>query len=767
MTIYSLDTKARTPRPLLQATIGQGSSRLWSSERSGKGDDRAEMRKLIDRYSMWVHRCVSINAQTAAAVPFKLLSTRTTGNLSLYGRKGARPNGPMRRYLSGKCELKPGQIARKKFHGNLDDATEILQHPVLDLLHDINDWTDGYQFREALYSDYQIFGRAFVHLVGVPGLAPEQLWRMEPHKTRVLPDPTNFVRAFRYGDKPDEVDFSIEEVLWFRTYDPLDPWGGIGPLEAWLRTIDASDMIAEFQYDLFKNHGSPDYVLLSEAEASDPQKRQMRTEWTRLFGRMFRRVSSLAFLHGKPKPELLRLNDTPRDLEYSQGEAAKRDMIGQAFGVPKSILTTDDVNRANARETNEQHMRCTIWPMIQRVEDVLNERLLPMFGDGLVLVHDNPIPEDEEVRILVRKSKLEAGWSVNELRIEEGEEPLDDENADKPMIASGLTLLEKVGEMQDPFGFGGGASPSSSSSPPASEPDSKMFDFVPLRRVEVQPALALPEPKELSHHTLWMQAYAGTLNGECPTCEIKAADPELPYLVLLTEDIRRALRAQLKDIASGVKELGIEEALVRAAAPESLARLIEDIGPRFRATLERGMEAGIRRMPGIGVAFDVQNPQVQEFIDGYVVRLARQLNGTTLHSMEKLIGEQLRAGGGIAEVANAIRRLDDTTTGYRAEMIARTETARAYVEGQQAAWKQSGVVKGKQWLLAPNPCEFCKAAAREYAGKVLPLQEAFYRAGAVLNGTDGGRMRLDYSDVTGPPLHPHCRCDLVPVLEGE
>jgi len=28
-------------------------------------------------------------------------------------------------------------------------------------------------------------------------------------------------------------------------------------------------------------------------------------------------------------------------------------------------------------------------------------------------------------------------------------------------------------------------------------------------------------------------------------------------------------------------------------------------------------------------------------------------------------------------------------------------------------------------------------------------------------------MRLNYEDVQAPPLHPNCRCDLVPILVEE
>jgi hypothetical protein len=117
-----------------------------------------------------------------------------------------------------------------------------------------------------------------------------------------------------------------------------------------------------------------------------------------------------------------------------------------------------------------------------------------------------------------------------------------------------------------------------------------------------------------------------------------------------------------------------------------------------------------------------------------------------------------------AGIAEAIRGTGAFDTA-RATTIARSETARAYTHGTEEGWKQSGVVKGKRWLLAPGACEFCRAAAKSYAGRTVGLGDPFYERGAVLTGTDGGTMNLDYDNVDGPPLHPNCRCDLAAVTE--
>ena len=80
----------------------------------------------------------------------------------------------------------------------------------------------------------------------------------------------------------------------------------------------------------------------------------------------------------------------------------------------------------------------------------------------------------------------------------------------------------------------------------------------------------------------------------------------------------------------------------------------------------------------------------------------------------------------------------------RAESIARTETAIADVEGNVMAYEDTGLVGGKEWLTAPGCCPACA----ELDGKIVPLDGYFVP----------GSYRKNV------PLHPGCRCDLLPVL---
>ena len=82
----------------------------------------------------------------------------------------------------------------------------------------------------------------------------------------------------------------------------------------------------------------------------------------------------------------------------------------------------------------------------------------------------------------------------------------------------------------------------------------------------------------------------------------------------------------------------------------------------------------------------------------------------------------------------------------RASMIAVTETTRAYASGNEAAWRASQVVEGKEWMTAYDEavCPICAPLS----GKIVKLNESFGR-------------------VDKPPAHVNCRCWIVPVVIGD
>ena len=119
------------------------------------------------------------------------------------------------------------------------------------------------------------------------------------------------------------------------------------------------------------------------------------------------------------------------------------------------------------------------------------------------------------------------------------------------------------------------------------------------------------------------------------------------------------------------------------------------------------------------------------------------ITNTTRKALQATIETAIEEGYSVAQLKDAIVE-DYAFSPDRAETIARTEMATAHVAGNMIAYRASGVVVGKKWLLALNPCPICEANAEV---GIIPLDEEFP------SGDDA------------PPVHPNCECDVAPITD--
>ena len=166
-------------------------------------------------------------------------------------------------------------------------------------------------------------------------------------------------------------------------------------------------------------------------------------------------------------------------------------------------------------------------------------------------------------------------------------------------------------------------------------------------------------------------------------------------------------------------------------------------------------------------AFNIDDPLVQEYLEDYVFTFANNINTTTEELLREAMKSGMSDGLGMTGIAEKIEGLYDTWGKWRSMLIARTETIRASNRAAAMAYRQSGVVSGKEWLVTRDDrlCPLCAPLN----GKVIDLDKNFFDKGTeyTIGEADNAiTMKLDYEDVESPPLHPNCRCALVPWFEG-
>ena len=102
----------------------------------------------------------------------------------------------------------------------------------------------------------------------------------------------------------------------------------------------------------------------------------------------------------------------------------------------------------------------------------------------------------------------------------------------------------------------------------------------------------------------------------------------------------------------------------------------------------------------------------------------------------------------------------------RAEMLAQTGAIWAYGEGAVQRYAAEGIAV-MEWLTADDDlrCPFCA----DMNGKRIETGDKFFQSGDVFSIEGAGALKIPGGvrgfDVKHPPLHPNCRCTIIPVVD--
>lgn len=390
------------------------------------------------------------------------------------------------------------------------------------------------------------------------------------------------------------------------------------------------------------------------------------------------------------------------------------------------------VNRAVANTSREQSLAEGLAPMKNWVKALIDEVISDHFGfDDIEFgwVDDDVSTPKERAEI----AAIYVGAKVvtpDEIRADLGKEPLTQEQRDAAWPAP----PPMPGNEEDPE-----PPPGKGEKPEVDDPEKEAVakSKKGLRPIDRErPAVGRTRKK-------MAKAVAGFLAAQAP----KIADQLTELMGLEKSDQGGGVREKARRIVESL-ELADWEDLADVAEPYLAAMAVsggaealkqvaidaDDVDDLMRERAERWAADRAAEMVGMKWVDDelVPNPNAQW-----------QITEGTRDRLRSVTEQAIDEGWSAQEMASAIKD-DYAFSAERAEVIARTEIANADIAGSVEGWKASGLVQQKEWLTAAECCDECQ----EMNGKLAPIDGTFE----------------DGKDV---PLHPQCRCDVLPVIEDE
>lgn len=664
------------------------------------------------------------------------------------------------------------------------DVREIDTHPVLDLLSRANMHTTKFDLFYMTQSYLELAGEApWLLKRDKKGGEPTEIYLLRPDLLTVKgsDDPSKgVIGGYTYKVYEDngayrEEHLDVEDVLFLKYPDPIKPFRGRGTLQAVLRAFQMDTTAEEFNLMFFQNGATPSALLsvpkpLSVDSRSKLEK-MIKQKYTKTYN-----AHKVLIAEGDMKYQ--QLSTTQKEMDYIATMTQMRDKILAIFRVPRTVLgITDDVNRANAEATDVVFGKRTILPKMEKLTEMLNEFLVPMFDNTgtLFLDYESPVPDDVQTKLTLAKEGANAGiLTPNEAREILGFDP----------IEGGDELKVPV----SPFG-GFGVTPP----PDDADPEKRFKTIMAKREVkkinvnverirssrkrsqknrEKKAALKQAEIVLTSTFTKIVEAQIRQglaarrekknplFIGNAESVKSQKYDFQNKQLKVADEHEARAMRSmshvfkrQKEMILKRIEETGsIDPDRVRIPEVKEAKYTHSQLEPIMHSVIkEQSREA----FALLGKAFkefeekrfiDDRVGAVASYLAKRVFEMAKKITKETNDQLGHVLSGAVADGLSVPKASKLVGELFDNF-GYRSERIARTEIVRASNFATEEAFKESGVVEGKEWL----------ATIDERTGD---LDAALDGAVAKL----GADFKAGGETVPYPPLHPNCRCTLIPVI---
>ena len=685
------------------------------------------------------------------------------------------------------------------------DVEEVYDHDLLALLNRANPMQSRYQFFYTIEMLLGIWGSAPILKDRAGGTKITYLWPLRPDLLKAETDGTGKIvkYVYRVGTKVDT--FKAEDVIVINEPSPRSVAVGFSPMSAASLEIDVDMQAALWNKYLLENFSEPGGVLTTEQAIDDKSFDRIQKQWSQRHQGVGN-AGRWALLEKGLKAEPI--GRSPQDMQLNESRKANRNAIVAILGVPMALMTSEDVNLANAEAAERVFARDTVDPQMRLITGMLNEFLVPEFGDNLELDYYSPIPEDVQMKIN-HATAGEGKWlTVNEARDMFDLSPLDGGDA----IYKPLGVYPQVGD------------PSGSNDAFNTDPNAKGFkkDGIVFEKISVKTSSTRDARKKSrikasilarSHMKRKMiegiaekaqakilEKIAGAGSHSVKVSGIRIADHDEksckahPHAKAVDDDstldprlkaervefIKRLPRQQKKfstqlisyfqqqekEVLAKLKENGIPKGRGnRAPGEKSVNNWINKIlfdqkknddmivgmaGEMYRDNISTGA-AAVARLLGIDPSNVLATPFVVDFIQDRSF-LMLSVNKTTQDALRESLADGVAQGEDLGQIRDRITEVYDQAQDFRAETIARTEVGAAQNFGRTAEMENQGVKK-RVWIAIFSNT---RDAHAEADGQVVPIDEPFQVGGE----------SLDYpGDPSGSPENTiNCQCSVSPTL---
>ena len=623
------------------------------------------------------------------------------GNFLSYVNEGFNLNAMIYATIMYKVRA-AAQVRLRGYNGDPDSPDALpSNHPLSKLLARPNPYQSFAELHGLLIAYLNLAGNAYLYVdrEGAKGGVPAALYPLRPDRVWLIPGEGTIkgylYRPPSYGITTDGVPILPEDIIHIKFPNLADEYEGMGyglsPMSAAAQSADIDNNATKFIKLFFERGGMPVGILKYNIPLEITQIQEIKQKWREVYGGVGN-WTDIGVVDAAA--DYQKLGQDFSKLGMDQMDDRNESRILGPFGVPP-ILIGSKLGLERSTFSNYEEARKAFWQDTMAYELKLELDSFAHFlgsDDGDFVQWDlSQVPSlKANVKELAQSAK-----SLFDMGVPAGD-ALATVGLKVPEFASSGISFLPMG--LNPWGAEDPDGAATADGQATAEGDTRKGKRTPRiqKRTSIEvkdddetdPAPTPEEQKKID----WAKAVDKTAEKREPAYKKAAVacfeedEREILAIIGKHEKSARHFKATL-DWKAADKE--IKEYL----KTESSATWRKKFVPLLSTSVS---DAGKHWSAELGVTFDLRALLAEQWFLDYELEFAKPISKTTEEGVHKVIEDGMADGRTVPEMQADLKLLFTGYADYRTEMIARTETIRAYNAGAKALYSDWGLKK-KEW----------------------------------------------------------------------
>ena len=270
---------------------------------------------------------------------------------------------------------------------NKKDGSPLPDHHLSKLFKKPNPYISKQDMFELVISWLELAGNSYLKKVKV-GKETKELWPISPD--RLAPVPAKKIDEWIAGyalDQSQKVNYTPDEIIHHKFFNPANPLIGIAPLQAAARTVDIDNEQQNWNKSTMQNRGIPSGVMSFKRDFQNQDEVDKISERLNESDAGSKNAKKIKVVGSDAKYTQMSL--TPVEMDFSKSRGDNMNEIFITFGIPPAYGGSQDSSTYNNFETSE----LIFWfqteiPLLDDLKDTFNLSFKDELGENEIISYD-------------------------------------------------------------------------------------------------------------------------------------------------------------------------------------------------------------------------------------------------------------------------------------------------------------------------------------------------------------------------------------------